>query len=168
MIVLGRIIAPHGVRGWLRVQPFGDEPTSWGAVPYWWLSLTANAPPDQWRAYVPEAVKVRGNGFVAKLVGIDDRNMAEAVKGCFFAVPKADLPPVKSGEYYWDDLTGLRVVNLQGQLLGTVRSLLETGAHAVLVVVSGKNERLLPFVEHVVKQVDVLGRVIQVDWDMDW
>ncbi len=59
-------------------------------------------------------------------------------------------------------------MNLQGQLLGHVRSLLETGAHDVLVVAAGKNERLLPFVDHVIKRVDISGKVIYVDWGVDW
>ncbi len=168
MIVLGRIIAPFGVRGWLRIHPFGDDPLSWGTISHWWLSLTADAPPDQWRAYVPEAIKVHANSLVAKLAGIEDRDMSESIDGCFIGVLRDELPPVKLGEYYWDDLTDLSVVNLQGQLLGNVKSLLETGAHNVLVVASEKNERLLPFVEHVVKRVDVPGKMIHVDWDVDW
>ncbi|MDO8314063.1 MAG: ribosome maturation factor RimM [Rugosibacter sp.] len=168
MIVLGRIIAPFGVRGWLRIHPFGDDPLSWGAISHWWLSLKADAPPEQWKAYVPEAIKAHANGLVAKLAGVDDRDTSESIDGCFIGVLRDELPPVKRGEYYWDDLTGLSVVNLQGQLLGSVKSLLETGAHKVLVVASEENERLLPFVEHVVKRVDVPGKVIHVDWDADW
>ncbi|TBR09391.1 MAG: 16S rRNA processing protein RimM [Rugosibacter sp.] len=168
MIVLGRIIAPFGVRGWLRIHPFGDDPLSWGTISHWWLSLAADAPPDQWKAYVPEAIKAHANSLVAKLAGVDDRDTSESIDGCFIGVLRDELPPVKLGEYYWDDLTDLSVVNLQGELLGNVKSLLETGAHNVLVVASEKNERLLPFVEHVVKWVDVPGKMIHVDWDVDW
>jgi 16S rRNA processing protein RimM len=71
-------------------------------------------------------------------------------------------------EYYWADLIGLAVVNLQDQPLGRVTSLIETGANQVLVVADGERERLLPFVEHVVGKVDVPGGVIRVDWDLDW
>jgi 16S rRNA processing protein RimM len=72
------------------------------------------------------------------------------------------------GEYYWNDLIGLAVVNMQDQPLGRVKSLIETGANEVLVVVDGERERLLPFVEHVVKAVDVPGGTIRADWDSDW
>ncbi|AJP47828.1 ribosome maturation factor RimM [Rugosibacter aromaticivorans] len=168
MIVLGRVIAPFGVRGWLRVHPFGDDPLSWVKIPQWWLSPTADAPPDRWTAYVPEVIKTHADSLVAKLADVDDRDTAESIDGCFIGVAREDLPPVKLGEYYWDDLTGLTVVNLQGQLLGSVKSLLETGAHDVLVVGFAKNERLLPFVEHVIKVVDVSGKVIYVDWEADW
>jgi 16S rRNA processing protein RimM len=65
-------------------------------------------------------------------------------------------------------LIGLAVVNMQDQQLGQVKSLIETGANQVLVVVDGERERLLPFVEHVVKVVDVPGGTIRADWDSDW
>lgn len=168
MIVLGRVIAPFGVRGWLRIHPFGDDPLSWVKIPHWWLSSAADAPPDQWKAYVPEVIKAHADSLVAKLAGVDDRDTSESIDGCFIGVLREELPPVKLGEYYWDDLTDISVVNLQGQLLGSVKSLLETGAHNVLVVASEKNERLLPFVETVIKRVDVHEKVIHVDWDVDW
>lgn len=168
MIVLGRIIAPFGVRGWLRIHPFGDDPLSWGRVSRWWLSQVADAPSDQWKAYVPSVIKDHANGFIAKLVGVDDRNAAELIDGCFIGVLRDELPAVKLGEYYWGDLIGLAVVNLGGRLLGSVKSLLETGAHSVLVVDFEENERLLPFVEPVIKRVDVPGKMIHVDWDVDW
>ena len=78
------------------------------------------------------------------------------------------MPPPAQDEYYWADLIGLAVVNVQDQPLGRVKTLIETGANEVLVVVDGERERLLPFVEHVVKSVDVPGGTIRVDWDGDW
>lgn len=168
MIVLGRVVAPFGVRGWLRIHPFGDDPLSWAKIPHWWLSPIADAPHDQWKAHVPEVIKAHADGFIAKLADMDNRDIAESVDGFFIGVLHDELPPLKTGEYYWDDLTDLSVMNLQGQLLGHVRSLLETGAHDVLVVAAGKNERLLPFVDHVIKRVDISGKVIYVDWGVDW
>ncbi len=168
MIVLGRIVAPFGVRGWLRVHSFGDDPLAWQTMPQWWLAPTADAPAASWRPYVPEMVKQHADGVVAKLVGVDGRTGAESLAGCFIGAMRNDLPPAGPGEYYWNDLIGLAVVNLQDQSLGRVTSLLETGAHDVLVVVDEDRERLLPFVEHVVKAVDVHGGMIRVDWDVDW
>ncbi|MCK9381731.1 MAG: ribosome maturation factor RimM [Sulfuritalea sp.] len=168
MIVLGRIVAPFGVQGWLRVHAFGDDPVAWQKMPQWWLSADADAPAESWRAHDLEAVKLHGDGVVAKLAGIDDRDASEALGSCFFGAPRKTLPPPVPGEYYWADLIGLAVVNLQDQPLGRVKSLIETGANEVLVVVDGERERLLPFVEHVVKAVDVAGGTIRADWDSDW
>lgn len=168
MIVLGRIVAPFGVHGWLRVHPFGDDPEAWRKMPQWWLSADVEAPGERWKPHGLEAVKIHGDGVVAKLAGIDDRDASEALGSLYFGAPRDALPAPTPGEYYWTDLIGLAVVNMQDQQLGRVKSLIETGANEVLVVVDGERERLLPFVEHVVKAVDVPGGTIRADWDSDW
>jgi len=168
MIVLGRIVAPFGVNGWLRVHAFGDDPEAWRKMPQWWLSADVDAPAESWKAHGLEAVKLHGDGVVAKLAGIDDRDASEALGSCYFGAPREALPPPAQDEYYWADLIGLTVVNMQDRSLGRVKSLIETGANQVLVVVDGEHERLLPYVEHVVKTVDVAGGMIRVDWDGDW
>ncbi|TRZ90250.1 MAG: ribosome maturation factor RimM [Rhodocyclaceae bacterium] len=168
MIVLGRIVAAFGVHGWLRVHPFGDDPEAWQKMPQWWLSADVDAPAETWNVRGVEAVKLHGDGVVAKLAGIDDRDASEALGNCFFGAPRDALPPTVQDEYYWADLIGLAVVNMRDQPLGRVKSLVETGANEVLVVVDGGHERLLPFVEHVVKAVDIPGGTIRVEWDSDW
>ena len=67
MIVLGRIVAPFGVQGWLRVHPFGDDPEAWRKMPQWWLSAHVDAPAGSWKVHGLEAVKLHGDGVVAKL-----------------------------------------------------------------------------------------------------
>jgi 16S rRNA processing protein RimM len=168
MIVLGRIVAPFGVQGWLRVHPFGDDPEAWRKMPQWWLSADAEAPAERWKPHDLEAVKLHGDGVVAKLSGIDDRDASEALGSCYFGAPREALPEPSQDEYYWADLVGLDVVNMQDQPLGRVKSLIETGANEVLVVADGERERLLPFVEQVVKKVDVVAKLVRVDWDSDW
>jgi 16S rRNA processing protein RimM len=168
MIVLGRIVAPFGVNGWLRIHPFGDDPEAWRTMPQWWLSADADAPAERWKVHGLEAVKRHGDGVVAKLAGIDDRDASEAVGSCYFGAPREALPVAAANEYYWADLIGLVVVNMQDQTLGRVKSLIATGANEVLVVADGERERLLPFVEQVVKAVDVSGGMIRVDWEADW
>lgn len=168
MIVLGRIVAPFGVQGWLRVHPFGDDPEAWKKMPQWWFSADVDAPAEKWQARAIEAVKRHGDGVVAKLVGIDDRDASEALGSCYFGAPREALPAPAQDEYYWADLIGLAVRNMQDQPLGRVKSLIETGANQVLVVADGEHERLLPFVEQVVKAVDVAEGLIRVDWGSDW
>ncbi|MBK8120185.1 MAG: ribosome maturation factor RimM [Sulfuritalea sp.] len=168
MIVLGRIVAPFGVHGWLRVHPFGDDPEAWLKMPRWWLAADVDAPAESWQAHGLETLKLHGDAVVAKLAGIDDRDASEALGNCYIGAPREGLPRPAPDEYYWADLIGLAVVNIQGQSLGRVKSLIETGANEVLVAVDGEHERLLPFVEHVIKAVDIGGGTIRVDWDGDW
>jgi len=82
-------------------------------------------------------------------------------------VARSDLPPPQENEFYWSDLIGLKAVNREGVELGQVDSLLETGAHDVLVI-KGKREYLIPFVATFVGKVDVAGGVIEVDWGEDY
>lgn len=163
---MGRIVAPYGVLGWLKIHPLGDDPESWGSMTQWWLS------PDEegkaWQPYPVEAFRPHGSGWIAKLGGLDSRTQAERLDGWYFAAPREAMPKPKQDEYYWTDLIGLNVRNEQDELLGTVGSLIETGAHQVLVVNDGESERLLPFVSQVVKGVDVSERIIHVEWGKDW
>lgn len=168
MIVLGRIVAPYGVGGWVRVHPFADDPAAWGALDNWWLSPVDDPVADSWQPRALEAFRFHGDKLLAKLAGVDDRSGAEAIDRSFIGAPREALPPPSGSEYYWADLVGLGVRNLQGESLGQVQSLLETGAHAVLVVKNGEKEQLLPFVANVVREVDLEARTVRVDWGSDW
>lgn len=166
MIVLGRIVAPYGVKGWVKVYSFGDDPAAWLGVQTWWLGASPDG--DRWSPTTLEELRVHGKGLIAKFAGADDRTAAEGLDGLYLAVAREGLPPTAEGEFYWDDLIGLKVVNEVGESLGSVDSLIETGAHDVLVVRDGEVERLLPFVAQVVKEVNKAAGRIVVAWQKDW
>ena len=195
MVVMGRIVAPYGVFGWLKVVP--DTEAFDGLFDYdnWWLGKG-----DDWREMVVETAKVHNDVIVVKLKGIDDRDAALACKGKQIAVPRAQLPEAEENEYYWSDLIGLRVKNLQGIDFGLIVDVFETGANDVIVVkpdvvkpealkqeaaseapvekaVLSKSkvdvkdkpqERLLPFTAAVVLEVDIKAKTMLVDWDADF
>lgn len=163
MIVLGRITAPFGVHGWLKVHPFGDDPEAWISMPQWWLGAE-----ETWQASKLKSCKLHGDGLIVLFEGIDGRTTAEKLIGLYVAAPREALPEVARDEYYWSDLVGLDVINMADEPLGQVEKLLSTGAHAVLCVRDGETERLLPFVAAIVKDVDIAKRRIQVDWALDW
>lgn len=166
IVILGRIVGPYGVKGWVRVHPFGDDPLSWGAMPHWWLAPREDG---AWQAYELGSFKAHGDGLVAAFAEVSDRNAAEALKGWWIGAPRAALPAPAENEYYWGDLIGMTVLNSAGECLGTVQGLIETGANDVLRVVDAEaQEHLLPFVAAVVLQVDRDARVIRVEWGLDW
>ena len=104
---------------------------------------------------------------MVNLKGIDDRNKAEELVNFEISIASDALPELEDGDFYWHQLEGLQVVNLEGQLLGKVDHLLETGANDVMVV-KGEQERLIPFVmERVVLGVDLDKGEIEVDWEWD-
>jgi 16S rRNA processing protein RimM len=168
LIVLGRIVAPFGVQGWVKVHPFGDDPDAWRKMPRWWLGSDPEG--TAWQAYELTSLRQHGKGLVAKLAGVDDRAGAEGIDGRYIAAPREALPETGEQEYYWADLIGLDVVNEQGERLGKVATLIETGANDVLVVRDGEGtqmrERLLPFVGEVVKEVT--SDHVSVAWGKDW
>lgn len=168
MVVMGRIVAPFGIKGWVKVQPFADDAPDWGEMPEWWLASSDDAPEDTWKSYALRECKAHGNILVAALEGVDDRNASEALKGMFVGAPRSALPETTEDEFYWADLTGLAVVNTADESLGTVAGLMSTGAHDILQVVDGEVERLIPFVKAYVLEVDKVARLIRVDWQKDW
>lgn len=165
IVVLGRLADPYGIRGWVRLHAFGDDPLAWAEMPVWWLSRDGEA----WREVKLEGMRAHGDGLVALFEGIADRNAAEALKGMLVGAPRAALPATDEGEYYWADLIGLEVVNTAGEALGQVAGLIETGANDVLrVVAKDGSERLLPFVSAVVLAVEKGAGRVRVEWGSDW
>lgn len=163
---MGRIVAPYGIKGWVKIQPFTQQQQGLLDYPLWHVGRE-----DAWRQLPVETAKVHGATVVAKLDGVADRDQAEALQGMRIAVSRDDLPKPAENEFYWADLIGLKVVNAAGVALGNVSRVFETGANDVLVVEGGAasgQERLLPFIEPVIRQVDVAGGTIIVDWDADY
>jgi 16S rRNA processing protein RimM len=175
MVVMGRIVAPYGVFGWLKVVP--DTEAFDGLFDYdtWWLGKG-----NDWRELLVETAKVHNDVLVVKLKGIDDRDAAMACKGKQIAVPRSQLPEPEDDAYYWSDLIGLRVKNKQAVDFGCIVDVFETGANDVIVVQSEATEpdgeqakskpqeRLLPFVADVVLEVDLPNKTMLVDWDADF
>jgi 16S rRNA processing protein RimM len=158
---MGRIVAPYGVRGWLRVQPQTEAIDGLLAYPTWWLGRDG-----EWREHRLLEGRVHGAGLVAHLAGCEDRDQAASIAGSRVAVPRSALPPAPEGEYYWCDLVGMTVVNLQGEVLGQVAEIVATGANDVLVV-RGERERLIPFVGTFVERVEPENSRVLVDWHPD-
>jgi 16S rRNA processing protein RimM len=159
---MGRISAPFGVKGWVKVQPNTAAARNLLAYKTWWVEGDGD-----WRSIAISEARVHGTAVVAKLEGFEDRNAAAALRGKGVAVPRAALPGTKSGEYYWADLIGLAVVNGAGQAFGRIAGLLQTGANDVLVV-AGERERLIPFIADVIRDVDLAAGVMRVEWDADY
>jgi len=162
LVVMGRILAPFGVKGWVKVQPNTAEAKNLLAYRSWWVGQEGD-----WREIAVAGSKVQGNTVVAQFEDCDDRDAAATLRGKSVAVPRAALPAAGSGEYYWADLIGLVVVNGEAQELGRVVGMIETGANDVLVV-QGERERLIPFIATVIREVNLASGVVRVDWAADY
>jgi 16S rRNA processing protein RimM len=162
LIVLGRVVGLFGVKGWVKVYSYSRPRQAILEYGAWQIRLTGD-----WRKYEVAEGRMQGDGVIARLEGIEDRDAAAALMGADIGINRTQLPALKRGEYYWADLEGLRVVCLDGTELGTVSHLLETGANDVLVV-HGDRERLIPYIADVIREVDLANRIIRVDWDKDF
>jgi len=167
IVVMGEIVAPYGVRGWLKVRSFAESPTALLDFAEWW-SKPQRA--STWKKFSRLEGRLHSGSLVVALGGVESREAALAMKGFEVGVPRSALPAVQ-GEIYWEDLTGFAVVNRTGVRLGEVSGVVEHGAHPMLRVTTAGNvvpERLIPYVPAIIDGVDVEAGRIDVDWEADY
>lgn len=162
LICVGNITGPHGVKGWVKV--FSNTSPRENILNY-----------SPWRIVEGEQVQIvtvsgrlQGKNVVAQIDGVEQREQAVELVGSKIYISTEQLPQLDNGEYYWSDLIGLEVESLDAEPLGTVETMLETGANDVMVL-RGDRERLIPFVMgDVVKLVDLANKRVIVDWKPDY
>lgn len=164
MIQVGKVHGAFGVRGEVKLESFTEPRSAIFRYQPWVLRDARGVERECEGAKGRETPK----GVVATLPGIDDRDAAEAARGLDVFVPREALPPPKPGEYYWVDLEGLRVRNVEGADFGVVSHLFSTGANDVLVA-HGDRERMIPFVlpDYIVS-IDFDAGLVTVDWDPEF
>ncbi len=162
LVIIGKIISAYGIKGWVKIRPFTETAKSF--IQYKKQFLSKNQ--KDWNCIQIEKMKIQGQDVVADL-GFENRDQAIESKGQFLAVDRQQLPQLEENEYYWDDLIGLNVFDLQHNDLGKVIELIETGANDVLVV-SGEKERLIPYIPQVIVKIDLTEKRIDVYWDKEF
>lgn len=179
-VEVGLVIGAWGIKGGIRVKPFSNDPKALFSSRRWFVRPPETLGPTR-QSYPPllriTLAKEHGDGVVATAQEIPDRSAAERMKGARLFIARSSFPTAGDGEYYWIDLIGLAVFNREGQALGQVIDLLDTGAHSVLRLrrpdaVDGappdQSERLIPFVGAYVDDVNLAARRITVDWGLDY
>lgn len=159
---MGRIAAPFGVQGWVKIQPYTGEPSGLEGYPVFWVGAK-----EPFKQYGVEQVAVHGRSVLCKFRGISVREQAALLKGCEVGVPRHELPKSGPDEFYWADLIGVEVKNTDGVAFGTIARMADNGAQSVMVV-NGERERLIPFVAPILREVSLEERKVVVEWGADF
>jgi len=161
-VVMGRISGLFGVQGWVRIFDYCRQRGDILGYDTWLLRQG-----NEWNEVRLVAGRLQANNVVAQLEGCIDRETARTLIGSEISIRSDQLESPADGEFYWQDLKGLTVLNMAGETLGVVADLLETGANDVLVV-KGESELLIPYTTVTVDQVDLKDRHIRVHWERDY
>lgn len=167
--VLGKISTAFGIKGWVKVYSYTDPLTNILEYPIWFIRKDG-----QWKEFKVLQGKPQGKGLVAFLQGINDRDLALSLSQCEVGVPEEQLPELDEDEHYWFQLIGLKVVNTDGVLLGQVKELFDSGGGNQVMAVQpcagsiDQQQRLLPWVDQYVLEVDLDSGSVQVDWDPEF
>jgi 16S rRNA processing protein RimM len=163
-VAMAKISGLYGVRGWVKLFSYTDPIDN--ILNYQGFYL--KSPLGKWRSIRCINAKRHGKGIVAQFEAVNDRDQARLLIQSELWVAKSQLPTLAKNDYYWSELMGLRVENVEQDLLGTVTGFLETGAHDVLVVNQGKEEILIPYVmPEIIQSVDLENQVLVVDWQIE-
>ena len=170
LVQVGHVSGAYGIVGGIRVTPYSTDADALLNVKTWWIDKPTL------RAVSVRSAKLHGGDVVATLVELRDRDEAEALKGATVQVARSEFPQLEEDEYYWSDLIGLDVVNLQGEALGKVTDMMHNGAQSILRIAPVADpaaetkapERLVPFVDHFVKTVSLDKKLITLDWGLDF
>lgn len=164
IVVMGRIGAPYGLKGWVHVQSFAEPESNILSYKTWYLKIK-----HEWQPIEVLSARAHGKNFVASLAGYETIEKADLIKLAEIGVPRSALPDLPADQFYWADLIGLTVVTEEGVVLGQLDHLVETGANDVLVVKGETREHWIPYIlDDYVLSVDLEARVMRVSWDPEF
>ena len=177
LVVVGRITTVFGVKGWVKVHSYTEPMENILGYRSWYVERK-DGQKGEWQPIEIEDAKRHQKGLIALIEGVSDREQARSYCQCDIAVPEREMPELEQGDFYWHQLEGLKVYSCDAEgrelLLGKVDHLMETGANDVVVVKAcegsiDQRERLIPWLpDQVIKQVDIDGGAIRVDWDSEF
>jgi len=153
-VVIGKISAPHGVRGEVRIVPLTDFPERFKNLKTVFLE-------DDSKMEL-ESVKFSNKFIIAKFKNINSRNDIEIFNGKLLMLNRSDIPSLPEGEYYNFDIIGLEVIDDKGSKLGKITEVLKTGSNDVYVV-EGKKQLLVPALKKVVKEINLVDGFMKVE-----
>jgi 16S rRNA processing protein RimM len=157
-LAIGKILRPHGVKGGVKVRVLSDAPDRFTGLGHIYMKRR-----DTYERVPVDAVSGEGERTVVMFKGVADRDAAEALRGEYLYVRRADADSLPEGSNYVCDLIGCVVSDTEGNSLGTLVDVLQTGAADVYIVKSGGKELLFPALKRLLVTIDVQQKRIVVD-----
>ena len=161
-LLVGKINGFFGLQGWVKVFSYTNPRTNILNYSPWSIKVDGN-----FQSIDITNGREQSKTIVAHIKGIDNREDSQKFIGQDIYINKEQLPKLTQGEYYWHELIGFDVINKDKERLGTVDYFVETGANDVLVV-KGKKEYWIPYIEPFLVSIDSKNNKILVDWDKDF
>jgi 16S rRNA processing protein RimM len=155
---IGKVVAPFGVRGELKVRLLTDIPNRFIGLD------TVHVGPSHARHAIESVRPYKGDMIILKLEGIDDANSAETLRNAELQIPLSKLAQLPPDSYYQHDILGLHVFTLEGRDLGTIVDIIVTGSNDVYVIKMPDGRQLLiPAIKDVIKQIDLIRHTMHID-----
>jgi len=154
LIVVGKALKPVGLRGEFKIYPYTEAPDIFKDFPFLFFEE---------ERYEVAKTRIHQNLVVVSLKNVQTLEGAKNLTGKIVKTSSRFFPPPEDGEFFWYELIGLSVFDTQGERLGEVKSLVRTSAHDVLEIQTGKKELLIPFIDEIVKSIDVEQSRIIID-----
>jgi 16S rRNA processing protein RimM len=154
-LAVARIVGAHGIKGEVRAEIITDFPERLKQTPRLYRG-EGHVPVDLERA------RLEKHGAILKLAGVGTRDEAESLRGQILYVPEAEAVALPGDSYFWHQIIGLSVRSDDGDELGEVADIMQTGSNDVYVVRSDSRELLLPAIKDVVQDIDLAAGVITV------
>jgi len=176
LVVIGSVGAPFGVEGWLKINSYTEPRGNILQFESWLLVNDENSLNHEQKINLSSIkIKQSHNNILVLFTDIKDRTEASLLTNKKIVVSRHDLPELDVDQYYWEDLIGLNVYNLSGQLVGVVDYLFSTAANDVMVVktsddnnTNNNKEHLIPYsLGDTIKNINLLDKTILVDWKLD-
>ena len=161
-IIVGRFGRSFGILGWIKVISFTTPSENILQFKPWLIQKN-----NLWEEICIENSKKHADNIIVKLPNCSSPEEVSRFTNIKIGIWQKQLPKLKKGDYYWADLIGLEVINKESINLGVVQDIMATGSNDVLVVI-GKSRRLVPYTSNVILDVNLVNKIIQVDWDEDF
>lgn len=157
-VLLGKVIATHGIKGQLRVAVYSGEFETILSLG----SLMLKGPDERLETFQVAASAVHGKKLIIALKEFENINQVLHLVGRELYALREQLPELSEGEFYWCDLLGLTVKTDRGEILGLLTDIITTGSNDVYVVKDDKREYLIPALEDVVLVIDLDDGIMTV------